>query len=58
MNFVIDGGIMVHWIPWKVGATLKSICCNYVNFLAKYPSAVTVFDGYASSTKDMVHKTR
>ena len=58
MKFVVDGGMLIHRIPWKVGSTYESICANYAAFLSHYPGCTIVFDGYEHSTKDMTHRIR
>ena len=58
MKYVIDGGMLVQRVPWKLGSTFREICMSYVLFLSKYPTATIVLDGYEHSTKDMVHKKR
>ena len=60
MNYVVDGGMLVQRIPWKVGASFSDIMASYHTFLAKYSSQKTtvVFDGYKNSTKDMVYQKR
>jgi hypothetical protein len=59
-KYVIDGGALLHRIPWTCGATFSSIIDSHTNYvLKKYGKAVVVFDGYtAASTKDMAHKRR
>ena len=58
MQYVIDGGMLIHRITWKVGSSFTDICASYVSFLSKYPQCTVVFDGYRNSTKDMAHKVR
>ena len=58
MKYVIDGGMLMHRITWKVGSSFTDICASYVSFLSKYPQCTVVFDGYRNSTKDMAHKVR
>jgi len=55
VQYVLDGGALLHQIPWRQGfPTYKEICdiyCWYVT--GKYGDAIVVFDGYShSSTKD------
>ena len=56
MKYVIDGGMLVQRVSWKVGSTFREICMHYVSFLTKYTTATIVFDKYEHSTKDMVPK--
>ena len=58
MKYVIDGGMLIHRITWKVGYSFTDIYASYVSFLSKYPQCTVVFDGYRNSTKDMAHKVR
>ena len=58
MKYVIDGGMLIHRITWKVESSFTDICASYVSFLSKYPQCTVVFDGYRNSTKDMAHKVR
>ena len=55
VRFVLDGGALLHRIPWS-----RSILSTYGNFVSKnYGEAIIVFDGYkAFTTKDMTHKRR
>ena len=59
-NYVVDGGALLHRIPWKVGSTFSNILQAYTGYvLRKYGKAVVVFDGYhTSTTKDMTHRRR
>ena len=43
---VIDGGALLHKIPWKKGSTFDSKLATYVTFIKKqYKHATVVFDG-------------
>jgi len=58
---VLDGGALLHRIPWGRGETYDLICGRYVKYVTdKYGCATLVFDGYESgpSTKDMTHGKR
>jgi len=60
-TFVIDGGSLLHKIPWTKGSTFGEICDIYKCYLVKkYNTATVVFDGYASgaTTKDVAHLRR
>ena len=59
-HFVIDGGYLIQRLVWKKGKTFSEICKSYVSHLKKHYGTDTtvVFDGYASSTKDMTHIRR
>lgn len=58
---VLDGGALLHRIPWTMGTTWEHICNIYSQYVtSKYGKAVVVFDGYsdAPSTKDCAHASR
>ena len=60
--FVVDGGCLLHRIPWTRGSTLEHILQQYVQYVSKNfgQSAQIVFDGYSagSSTKEHEHRRR
>jgi len=59
--YVLEGGALLHRIPWHGGETYDVYCGRYVKYATdKYGSATVVFDGYESgpSTKDMTHSER
>ncbi|ESP02014.1 hypothetical protein LOTGIDRAFT_157147 [Lottia gigantea] len=61
VRYVLDGGSLLHRIPWPRSCTFQKICEMYVDFVnRKYDKAVIVFDGYASgpTTKDAAHLRR
>ena len=60
VQVVLDGGALLHRIPWEKGLTYGAICQMYVKYVAsRYGTDVTiVFDGYAPSTKDATHQRR
>ena len=60
VNFVLDGGALLHKLSWARGLTFASIIQSYVQYVTKnYGQAIVVFDGYTTvSTKDMTHKRR
>ena len=52
---VVDGGMLLQWIPWESGQTFEQICSTYVQFVkSRYTNCIVVFDGYdkGPSTKD------
>ena len=58
-HYVIDGGWLLHRIPWSKKTSYADICMNYVRYLRQYPGCTVVFDGYeVMSTKDCTHKRR
>ena len=46
--YTLDGGSLLHKIPWKKWQTFDSICQSYVNHVLRYYGrrATVVFDGY------------
>ena len=60
VQYVLDGGALLHRISWTVGATYDQICEQYSAYvIRKYGRAIVVFDGYndTPSTKDSVSYT-
>ncbi|XP_071165969.1 uncharacterized protein [Mytilus edulis] len=60
-HFVLDGGSLIHRLPWAKGATVDTICMTYFNYVNNhYTDATVVFDGYPSvpTTKDVTHFRR
>jgi hypothetical protein len=61
-KYVVDGGSLIHKIPWQTGMTFGEICARYIESLKCYglSSTVVVFDGYTSGpdTKDALHLKR
>ncbi|XP_013394769.1 uncharacterized protein LOC106162148 [Lingula anatina] len=61
INYILDGGALLHRIPWTFGITWNDIAHQYVTYvLRRYKRAVVVFDGYlyGPSTKDSTHLRR
>ena len=58
VRYVLDGGALLHRIPWSRGSTYEGILETYSNYVGtNYGEAVVVFDGYKEfTTKDMTHK--
>jgi hypothetical protein len=61
-NYLVDGGSLMHTIPWKYGSTFGEICQKYVHYVKLHgsESVILVFDEYASGpdTKDATHLRR
>ena len=59
-QYILDGGSLLHRIPWQRGTTYKDICQQYTNYVTRpyYGHAIIVFDGYSEelSTKDSAHQ--
>lgn len=55
--FLVDGGSLLHKIPWQKNETFEEIFNNYSSYLGKkYGISAIIFDGYENaSTKDMAH---
>ncbi|RUM44712.1 MAG: hypothetical protein DSY80_04115, partial [Desulfocapsa sp.] len=62
IQYIIDGGALLHRIPWPRGSTYDSVCELYVRYVTqKYGAAAAiVFDGYTDdpTTKDATHLRR
>ena len=61
VHYVVDGGGLLHRIPWNRGMTFGAIVTSYVDYVTKhYPMSTVVFDGYAAgpTTKDVTHQRR
>ena len=47
VQYVIDGGALLHRVPWTRGTIYESVIHLYVRYVTqKYSSAAIVFDGY------------
>ena len=59
-KYVLDGGALLHRIPWTNGSSYRSIIAKNIEYvIKKYGKATVVFDGYiGASTKDMTHRRR
>ncbi|KAK6191116.1 hypothetical protein SNE40_002860 [Patella caerulea] len=58
VRYVLDGGALLHRIPWTKGNTWSSICGQYAHYVkTRYPEVTVVFDGYTdgATTKDCTH---
>lgn len=61
VQYVLDGGALLHIIPWKKGTSWDEILSMYTKYVIhKYRQATIVFDGYddTPSTKDSTHTRR
>ena len=58
--YVLDGGALLHRLPWIRGRSFASILQSYSDYVVShYGQATVVFDGYeGNSTKDMTHARR
>ena len=60
-KYVIDGGALLHLIPWPKSGTIGEVLQMYVRYINdKYQNATIVFDGYHGepTTKDITHQMR
>ena len=58
---MLDGGSLLHRLPWHNDSTFRDIARYYASFVtANYGQATVVFDGYTSeyTIKDMTHNHR
>ena len=61
VNYVIDGGSLLHHLPWPRDSTYDTVFSLGVQYITrKYGQATIVFDGYEDgpSTKDCTHLRR
>ena len=57
--YVLDGGSLLHRLPWKTGESYGAIAQSYADFTVRhYGQATVVFDGYDEGTaiKDNMHQ--
>ena len=61
IHYVLDGGALIHRLPWEVDQTYNDIVHMYTSYVTtKYITCVVVFYGYSDrpSTKDAAHARR
>lgn len=61
VHFVLDGGALLHLIPWTKGTYWETIPKMYTGYVTQgYGAPTVVFDGYldSPSTKDNTHAKR
>ncbi|PFX17375.1 hypothetical protein AWC38_SpisGene18310 [Stylophora pistillata] len=61
VQYVLDGGALLHGVPWQRGSpTYKEVCDLYCTYVPrKYGRAIAVFDGYNEmSTKATTQRRR
>lgn len=59
--YVIDGGMLLHKIPWKIDEKFSAILSRYINYVKNHfgDCATVVFDGYDNlTTKSSERKRR
>ena len=59
-KYILDGGSLLHRVPWQEGNTYSEIAKSYAEFTFKKYGCALIFDGYsqAASTKDSTHLRR
>ena len=60
-RYVLDGGSLLHRLPWTNGESYNTIASSYADFTVRhYGLATVVFDGYGEcpSIKDNTHQRR
>lgn len=59
-QYVLDGGSLIHKLPWSKNETFDEIIQRYFNYVyTKYGRCNSFFYGYnTSTTKDMTHLKR
>ena len=58
---MLDGGELLHRVPWQPGLTFHELCQLYVDYIKKrYQHVTIVFEGYDSgpTIKDATHRRR
>lgn len=61
VKYILDGGSLLHRLPWPRGSSYKELAEMYVSYVArKHTLATIIFDGYVDgpSTKDVAHLRR
>ena len=61
VQYVLDGGALLHRVPWPRGSIYESVSHLYVRYVTqKYGAVAIVFDGYNDdpTTKDATHLRR
>lgn len=61
VQYILDGGALLHRLPWPRGSTYESVSQLYVTYVThKYGAATIIFDGYQDgpTTKDATHMRR
>ena len=60
-SYILDGGALLHRVPWQRGMSYEAIYQQYVRYVVShYGVSTIIFDGYADgvSTKDATHNRR
>lgn len=53
VQYIIDGGFLLHKVVWPENQSFSAICNRYVDYVINIygPQTVVVFDGYPEGTK-------
>ena len=59
-HYILDGGSLLHWVPWKASSSYGSIAQSYADVtIRQYGLATVAFDGYGGpSIKDNTYQRR
>lgn len=60
VKYVIDGGMLLYRVPWKINEKFSIICNNYILYIRRnYGSnVIVVFDGYSSNNIKSAERIR
>ena len=61
LQYLLDGGALLHRLPWEKGHTFDEICVQYCRYVtSRYGKASIVFNGYDNgpSIKDATYRRR
>lgn len=60
LNVMLDGGSLLHRLPWTKGETFRQIINKYVSMVLNYVHPIVVYDGYSKdlTTKAVTHQKR
>ena len=47
LQYVLDGGFLLHLLPWTQGETFETVCVRYVNYITRK---------YGKATMDQISK--
>lgn len=61
VQYILDGGALLHTLPWSRGLADDELCQNYTRYVVSYHGQpAVIFDGYVDgpSTKDPIQRRR
>jgi len=50
IHYILDGGVLIHRLPWKVGQTNNDIVHMYTSYVTQKYTCVLVFNGYSDGS--------